>query len=35
MATTIDAPLKADQLNEVLVRQKAAFLAELPVPSGE
>ncbi|MDM7954858.1 coniferyl aldehyde dehydrogenase [Blastomonas sp.] len=32
MATTIDAPLKADQLSEILDRQKAAFLAELPVP---
>lgn len=32
MAVMIDAPLKADQLGDVLERQKAAFLAELPVP---
>jgi coniferyl-aldehyde dehydrogenase len=32
MATKSDAPLKADQLTEILDRQKAAFLAELPVP---
>ncbi|WP_017670986.1 coniferyl aldehyde dehydrogenase [Blastomonas sp. AAP53] len=32
MATTTDAPLKADQLNDILERQKSAFLAELPVP---
>lgn len=31
MATMTDAALKADQLTEVLDRQKAAFLAELPV----
>ncbi|MFN3818702.1 coniferyl aldehyde dehydrogenase [Blastomonas sp.] len=32
MATMTDAPLKADQLSDVLDRQKSAFLAELPVP---
>jgi len=32
MATMTDAALKADQLTEGLDRQKAAFLAELPVP---
>ncbi|GGB66516.1 coniferyl aldehyde dehydrogenase [Blastomonas aquatica] len=32
MATKTDAPLQADHLSDVLDRQKAAFLAELPVP---
>ena len=32
MATLADAPLSADQLEDILERQKKAFLAELPVP---